>query len=59
MANDYSSSDLVVPALLASVDRDPKEAQQERQRRNNVAEVSCDELRNARLGPCPCVNNNC
>src|SRR5467141_2342168 len=38
VGNDYGACDLIVPALLAPVERDPHEAQTQRQRRYDVAE---------------------
>src|SRR6266480_235076 len=38
VGNDYGACNLIVPALLAPVERDPHEAQIQRQRRNEVAE---------------------
>src|SRR6185436_19069117 len=47
VADDDGSRDLVVPALLPRIERDPDEAEAERNRRDEVAEVADDRLADA------------
>ncbi len=48
-SHDDGASQLVVPALLARIERDPDDAQHQRQYRHVVAEVADDELPGAGL----------
>src|SRR5467141_2121531 len=45
VGNDYGACNLIVPALLAPVERNPQEAERQRQRGNNIREQAHGEAR--------------
>ena len=57
LANDNGIGELVVPTLLAAVNANPDDPQEQRQHGDKIRQVSSNALKDAGLGPCSRVDD--